>query len=41
MAPSTYYDTKARPPSQRACRDAVLGPALVQLWEDNYRVYGA
>ncbi len=41
MAPSTYYDTKARPPSQRACRDAVLGPALVKLWEDNYRVYGA
>lgn len=41
MAPSTYYDTKARPPSQRACRDAVLGPALVALWEDNYRVYGA
>ncbi|MBN7552153.1 IS3 family transposase [Mycobacteroides abscessus] len=41
VAPSTYYDTKARPPSQRACRDAVLGPALVQLWEDNYRVYGA
>ena len=29
MAPSTYYDTKARGPSQRACRDAVLGPALV------------
>ena len=41
MAPSTYYDTKARPPSQRACRDAVLGPALVKLWEYNYRVYGA
>lgn len=41
MAPSTYYDTKARPLSQRACRDAVLGPALVKLWEDNYCVYGA
>lgn len=27
MAPSTYYDTKARPPSARARRDAVLGPA--------------
>ncbi|MBE5477945.1 hypothetical protein E3G68_005299 [Mycobacteroides abscessus] len=40
MAPSTYYDTKARPPSARAQRDAVLGPALVRLWEDNYRVYG-
>jgi putative transposase len=25
----------------RAARDAVLGPVLEQLWEDNYRVYGA
>lgn len=41
VAQSTYYDTKARLPSQRACRDAVLGPALVKLWEDNYRVDGA
>lgn len=41
MAPSTYYDTKTRPPSARACRDAELQPALVALWEDNYRVYGA
>ncbi len=38
MAPSTYYDTKARGPSARAQRDAQLGPALVALWEDNYRV---
>lgn len=41
MAPSTYYAAKTRAPSQRARRDAVLGPALVRLWEDNYRVYGA
>ena len=41
MAPSTYYAAKARPPSARAARDAVIGPALLQLWEDNYRVYGA
>ena len=41
VAPSTYYANKARPPSARACRDAVIGPALRQLWEDNYRVYGA
>ena len=27
--------------SARARRDAELGPALVQIWEDNYRVYGA
>ena len=40
MAPSTYYDAKARPPSARERRDAVLGPALRQLWEDNYCVYG-
>lgn len=41
MAPSTYYAAKTRGPSQRACRDAVLGPALVGLWRDNYCVYGA
>lgn len=41
MAPSTYYDTKTRAPSARAQRDAELGPVLVGLWEDNYRVYGA
>ena len=40
MAPSTYYAAKSRAPSQRAQRDAVLGPALVQLWKDNYCVYG-
>ena len=40
MAPSTYYDGKTRPPSARACRDAILGPELRQLWEDNYCVYG-
>jgi hypothetical protein len=38
---TVYYANKARPPSARACRDAVIGPALRQLWEDNYRVYGA
>ncbi|MFL0285124.1 IS3 family transposase [Mycobacterium sp. SMC-21] len=41
VAPSTYYATQARKPSARACRDAVIGPALTQLWEDNYQVYGA
>ncbi len=40
VAPSTYYDTKTRPPSARAVRDAELGPVLRQLWEDNYRAYG-
>jgi putative transposase len=41
VALSTYYDAQTRVPSARACRDAVIGPALRQLWEDNYRVYGA
>jgi putative transposase len=41
IAPSTYYAAKSRPPSARAKRDAVLIPALVGLWEANYRVYGA
>ena len=41
VAPSTYYAAKARPPSQRAQRDAAVIPVLVGLWEANYRVYGA
>ncbi len=41
IAPSTYYAAKVRPPSLRAQRDAVLEPALLQLWKDNFRVYGA
>ena len=41
VAPSTYYAGKIRPPSARQVRDAVMGPALVKLWEANYRVYGA
>jgi putative transposase len=41
VAPSLYYAAKARPPSARAQRDAVMGPVIRQLWEDNFRVYGA
>lgn len=41
IAPSTYYAAKARPPSVRAQRDAVLRPVLLQLWQDNFGVYGA
>ncbi|MBC7988834.1 MAG: IS3 family transposase [Luteimonas sp.] len=44
VAPSSYYEFKARQqraPSARAQRDAVMGPVVRQLWEDNYRVYGA
>ena len=40
IAPSTYYDAKARPASARALRDAVVAPLLVALWIHNYSVYG-
>ncbi len=40
VAASTYYAVKTRPPSARAIRDAELGPALKQLWTENYCVYG-
>jgi putative transposase len=40
VAPSTYYAAKKRPLSARAVRDALLIPALVAIWVDNYRVYG-
>lgn len=41
FAPSTYYAAKARLPSARAVRDAILMPLLLALWVANYRVYGA
>ncbi|MCW2832793.1 MAG: transposase [Nocardioides sp.] len=41
IAPSVYYAAKTRPASPRSQRDAVTGPAIEQLWHDNYRVYGA
>ena len=41
VAPSSYYAIKTRQPSARSQRDAVMGPVVRQLWEDNYRVYGA
>jgi putative transposase len=41
IAPSTYYVAKTRPLSARAQRDGVLAPALLALWIDNFRVYGA
>ena len=41
VAPSSYYQVKSRQPSARARRDAVMGPVVRQLWEANYRVYGA
>ena len=45
IAPSTYraHAACAADPdraSARAKRDAVLGPAIRRVWEDNFRVYG-
>jgi putative transposase len=40
VAPSTYYAAKARPPSARSVRDAVLKPMLLALWRANHEVYG-
>jgi len=40
VAPSTYFAAKARPPSDRAVRDAEVGPQLEALWKKNYSVYG-
>lgn len=41
VAASLYYAAKTQPISARSQRDAVTGPAIVQLWHDNYRVYRA
>lgn len=40
-APSSYYEAKSRQPSARAVRDEQMLPVVQQLWQDNYRVYGA
>jgi transposase InsO family protein len=39
-SPTTYWSAKTRPPSDRAIRDAELGPTIEALWERNYSVYG-
>ena len=41
VAPSSYCEFKNRQPSTRSQRDEVMGPVVRQLWEDNFRVYGA
>jgi putative transposase len=41
VAPSSYYAARDRSPSQRARRDAQLTPRLVEIWKDNYQVYGS
>ena len=41
IAPSTYYETKSRPPSARARRDEELIPLITKIYTANYQVYGA
>jgi transposase InsO family protein len=46
MAPSTYYEHKARQADptrlpDRVLRDAVLSDQIEQVWKDNFEVYGA
>jgi len=41
VASSTYYAARDRPLSARARRDAELLPVLVELWKENYEVYGS
>jgi putative transposase len=41
VAPSSSYAAKRRPPSARAVGDAELTPKILQVFNDNYRAYGA
>jgi transposase InsO family protein len=41
VASSTYYAARDRGASLRARRDAELVPRLVELWQENYKVYGS
>jgi transposase InsO family protein len=41
IAPSTYYDSRSRPPSARTLRDAALKVQIGRVHEENYGVYGA
>ena len=41
IAPSTYYDSRSRPPSARALRDAALKVQIARVHTENYGVYGA
>jgi putative transposase len=40
IAPTTNWSAKTRPACARQIRDAVLGPKIEALWENNYSVYG-
>ena len=41
IAPSSYYDARARLASARDRRDEQLKEQIAQVYRDNYRVYGA
>lgn len=41
VAPSSYYDTKSRPPSRRKVRDAELKAEIRRVYEENLDNYGA
>jgi putative transposase len=41
IAPSTYYEARNRPPSQRAVRDERLRAEVARVHRGNYAVYGA
>jgi putative transposase len=41
IAPSTYYARRARAVTDAQLEDAYLANALVTLWAENWRVYGA
>ena len=40
VAPSTYYAANGRPASARQVRGAEIAPQLLEIWQDNYSVYG-
>ena len=41
IAPNTYWVARRRPPSKRACRDAVLVVEIRRVYAENLFVYGA
>jgi len=41
IAPSTYYATRDRAPSQRRLRDEQLKTEILRVWEANHRIFGA
>jgi len=41
VAPSTYYAAKGRPPSARAIADEELKANILEVYQENYGVYGA